>query len=125
MTRSQTWLGTTRARAGVTFFPSLLVYATGGLAYGDASFSVHNSSANVPTPINFTATQSHTRFGYTVGGGIEYALFDGWSVRGEYLYYDLGVSNVTTQFSFGGGSTATYKVWENGHILRGAVNYRF
>jgi outer membrane immunogenic protein len=125
VTRSQTWLGTTRARAGVTFFPSLLVYATGGLAYGDASLSVNNSSANVVIPVNTTGAQSYTRFGYTVGGGIEYALFAGWSVRAEYLYYDLGVSNVTTQYSFGGGSTATYRVWENGHILRGAVNYRF
>jgi len=34
--------------------------------------------------------QTDRRTGWTVGGGVEYALGCGWSIRGEYLYVDLG-----------------------------------
>ena len=89
------WLGTLRGRLGWIPTPPLLVYATGGLAYGrvqtGASFSLQESNNGVPLSAGLTAvSQSDTRAGWTVGGGLEWMFAPQWSVKGEYLYYDLG-----------------------------------
>ena len=34
--------------------------------------------------------QTDTRFGWTAGGGLEYAFMGAWSAKVEYLYVDLG-----------------------------------
>jgi outer membrane immunogenic protein len=68
------FLGTGRARAGVTFMESqLLVYGTGGLAFGQ-----------VKDP-----TIDKMRIGWTAGGGVEWAFRSNWSAKVEYLYTDL------------------------------------
>ena len=56
------------------------------------------------------------------GGGLEYALSRSWSLKGEYLYYDLG--SRSTDFVTGGG-LLTASVPFKGHIVRGGVNYHF
>ena len=38
---------------------------------------------------------SEDRFGWTVGAGIEWALWDDWSVKLEYDYYGFGTRSVT------------------------------
>jgi outer membrane immunogenic protein len=124
ITRSQTWLGTTRAKLGFTPMPYMLVYGTGGLAYGDTNLSVAISSRNVAPPINSVATQSMTRVGWTAGAGVEFAIADRWSIKGEWLYYDLGTSSVTNPYSFANSSLTT-TVYNNGQIFRGGVNYKF
>jgi outer membrane immunogenic protein len=69
--------------------------------------------------------------GWTLGGGFEWMFAPRWSLKGEYLYYDLGsvtVNNTVTAFTgaipfYGVGiaSEAHY----NGSIARGGVNYHF
>jgi outer membrane immunogenic protein len=59
-------------------------------------------------------SESDTRIGWTVGAGLEYALWSNWSVKVEYLYADLG------SFEFAGGN-----IDFNTHIVRGGINYRF
>jgi outer membrane immunogenic protein len=57
-----------------------LLYATGGLAYGQLS-------ATAPLiPLSWGST----RAGWTVGAGAEVALDHNWSFKVEYLYMDLG-----------------------------------
>jgi outer membrane immunogenic protein len=85
------WFGTARGRLGYLPAERLLLYVTGGLAYG--SFS--GSSWTLPLNIG---TWSSLNAGWTIGAGAEAALGSNWSVKFEYLYMDLG--NV-------GGSTAT------------------
>lgn len=85
------WFGTVRARVG--FLPSdrLLVYATGGLAYGHM-----NAATNVlflSTTDQYVGSTSMTRLGWTAGGGVEWALTNNWSAKAEYLYVDLGSFN--------------------------------
>ncbi|MGP0091064.1 MAG: outer membrane protein [Xanthobacteraceae bacterium] len=117
------WFGTARARLGYTVTPTVLVYATGGLAYGEISMNGLGS----PTPN--TLSVSTLRAGWTVGGGIEAALGRGWTGKIEYLYMDLGsvYGNDAvapppppvhpTGFSAGSGITD--------NILRVGANYRF
>lgn len=79
---SQNWLGTARARLGWTLSNDLLIYATGGLA-------VSSVEATIATVSSSNFSETHTRWGGTVGGGAEAMLAPGWSVKAEYLYVDL------------------------------------
>ncbi|MDH6231127.1 outer membrane immunogenic protein [Mesorhizobium soli] len=84
------WYGTLRARAGVLATERFLVYATGGLAYGRTK-----SFIDVDAPgFNFHESRSKTKAGWTIGAGAEYAITDHLTFKTEYLYTDLGNSNV-------------------------------
>jgi outer membrane immunogenic protein len=124
VSRSQTWLGTTRAKIGFTPMSYLLLYGTGGLAYGDTRLNVSITSANVTPPVASTQSLVQTRLGFTVGAGLEVTAWGPLSVKGEWLYYDLGSSSVSNGYIFA-SSTMTTTVLENGHIFRAGLNYRF
>ncbi len=86
------WFGTLRPRLGYTVKPTVLIYATGGLAYGNVSYS-----ANTDFGAGFNsypASFSTTNVGWALGGGVEYAISKHWTVKAEYLYMDLGNESV-------------------------------
>jgi outer membrane immunogenic protein len=70
--------GSIRGRAGFAVDRALF-YATGGVAF--ATFNDSYATGD---------SASATRAGYTVGGGVEYAISDRWSVRGEYRFSSFG-----------------------------------
>ncbi len=78
--------GSIRARAGVAW-DRALIYATGGAAFSGIA---NNYSVFGLLPLVPTERISKTRAGWTVGGGIEYAVTNNWSVRAEYRYSDFG-----------------------------------
>ncbi|MGC9196107.1 MAG: outer membrane protein [Syntrophobacteraceae bacterium] len=87
------WFGTLRPRLGYTVMPRLLLYATGGLAYGDVSYWERAVSAE---PATFgPGSYSGVNLGWTVGGGLEYLISKNWSAKAEYLFCNLGDQNVT------------------------------
>jgi outer membrane immunogenic protein len=88
---STNWLFTLRPRLG-WIANNWLIYATGGLAVGNEKFT---QIITLLSPGVETASFSTTRTGWTVGGGVEYALPRNWSVKGEYLYVDYGAVNTT------------------------------
>jgi outer membrane immunogenic protein len=112
------WFGTVRGRLGYVLFQDWLIYGTGGLAYGQTKL---DGRLVTNTGINAGATKSEFAFGYTFGGGAEYAIMHYWTVRAEYLYYDLG----TERASFPGAVALAVNAPFKGHIVRAAVNYRF
>jgi outer membrane immunogenic protein len=77
------WQGTLRARAGFAV-DSVLLFATGGLAFGGVSASTNGAAAPA------TGSYSGTGVGFTVGGGIELAVTEQVSLKAEYAYTDLG-----------------------------------
>jgi outer membrane immunogenic protein len=134
------YIGTVRGRLGWLFTPTLLLYGTGGLAYGGVTLNTATSvtSSGSPwadaQPVSFGGVNfSNTQVGWTAGGGLEWMFFPNWSAKVEYLYYDLGT--VTQNFSivasdpvaptgsavFGGQARARI----NGNIVRAGVNYHF
>jgi outer membrane immunogenic protein len=138
-TRSLDYLGTVRGRLGWLATPTLLVYATGGLAYGGVqvsnSFAFQESlgAATLP-PVNGTSSASTTRTGWTVGGCTEWILDSHWSAKFEYLFYDLGsegASVTLAQFNtnFPGAPYHTTLVQSSthfeGNIVRVGLNYQF
>jgi outer membrane immunogenic protein len=114
------WFGTVRGRLGVSF-DRALIYATGGLAYGkvelDGAYSTRFTGDN---PVRFGSDD--TEIGYAVGGGVEYALGDGWSLKGEYLYVDLGTVSASTAF---GEEDYKTEVDTAFHAVRLGLNYTF
>jgi len=87
--------GTVRARLGYAM-DRFLPYVTGGLAWGNVKVSEQWSSytGGVYDPFwSGSASKTETLWGWTVGGGLEYAVTDNWTVKGEYLYADLGDIN--------------------------------
>jgi outer membrane immunogenic protein len=122
------WFGTVRVRAGVLVDPSLLLYGTGGFAYGktEISFSTADVTSGCIVGATICADNSGTRIhgGWTVGGGIEAMVARHWTVRAEYLYVDLGEQTLeapssTAPITF----SATGKFQEN--IVRIGANYLF
>ncbi|MGE3183005.1 MAG: outer membrane protein [Phycisphaerae bacterium] len=108
------YFGTARVRVGYAI-DRVLLYLTGGLAWG------HNEIAVVAPvgPFLVGATSDNTHFGWTFGGGLEWALWDNWSAKVEYLYADLG-----SETYFGGilgGVPADAQL----HTLKIGLNYRF
>jgi len=81
--------GSADARIGYAF-DHLLVYAIGGFAYGDVRNTINfqDSPSVVGFPVNrFFAAN---RYGFDVGGGVEYNFYGNWTARLEYRYYDFG-----------------------------------
>ena len=136
------YLGTARGRIGYLATPSLLAYATGGLAYGGAnvgsSFNIQQTFPGafltITPPIFGAASASKTAAGWTVGGGLEWMFGPKWSAKVEYLYYDLGsvtasvpltqvINNppfINTPWATALAQTAAHF---NGSIVRVGVNY--
>ncbi len=133
VSQQSTWFGTLRGRLGFLATPNILLYGTGGLAYGqtETSFSTIPVGFNLGTcPINFTCAvgrSTSNQTGWAAGGGFEWMFAPKWTLRAEYLFVDLGSQSVTvpslntigTPVNF--TATSTFK--EN--IARAAINFGF
>jgi outer membrane immunogenic protein len=106
---SDTWLSTVRGRVGYSF-DRIMPYVTGGLAVGDIRASVPGFAGG-----------SSTNAGWTVGGGIEFALPGNWTAKAEYLHVDLGSFNCGSAC----GGVPNDNVSMHNDIVRAGVNYRF
>jgi outer membrane immunogenic protein len=139
------YLGTVRARSGYAVVPTLLAYATGGLAYGGASGTAGFTTTNAAFPPHglspawgTAGSYSSILAGWTLGAGLEWMFAAGWSAKVEYLYYDLG----TVSYGIGTSGTvvlpgfvpagtnwftnvSTASTRYNGSIARIGLNYQF
>ncbi len=140
------YLGTVRGRLGWLFTPTLLLYGTGGLAYGGVTLNSVTSVVgtggynSIAFPGAFGAVNfSNTQVGWTAGGGLEWMFMPNWSAKVEYLYYDLGTvrqnfaiasaDNNAANFGVVGTPVAIFggevRARLNGNIVRAGVNYHF
>ena len=122
------WFGTVRGRLGVTVTPDLLLYGTGGLAYGHVDASANTQFFNPGLVAAFPANISKTKAGWTAGAGAEWMFARDWSAKLEYLYVDLGsestIENLTLADDPRGVKVGnTWRIREN--IARIGVNYHF
>jgi outer membrane immunogenic protein len=104
------WDANARGRLGFLVAPTTLVYATGGGAWQRFNVTSICASTFACAPSAFTpvvVTSSTTKAGWTIGGGVETALWSNWFVRAEYRYADFGSSPVTiarTSIAFPGNN---------------------
>jgi len=110
----------------------LLLYGTGGLAYGNEKISENGfgTAAGCTAAVAIVCTSGSSTgvgMGWTAGGGVEYAVSRNWTVKAEYLYYDLGSRTLTLNDVFGRfpANVQTFTDAFRGNIVRGGVNYKF
>ena len=100
----------------------MLLYVTGGLAYGHVSSSTSLFAGGT----SISASSSEMQVGWAVGTGGEYALTNNWSVKLEYLYVDLGSMSYPVVGGTGNsGSTVTTTVNTAQNVIRVGLNYKF
>jgi outer membrane immunogenic protein len=88
------WDGSIRGRFGFLVTPQTLAYLTGGLAWQQFESSEICPATQCGSPINFS--NSSTRMGWTVGGGLETVLWGNWLARAQYRYSDFGRTTYTS-----------------------------
>jgi outer membrane immunogenic protein len=146
--RSIDWFGTVRGRIGFLAAPDLLIYATGGFAYGKVS-----ESANVSLPAGasnsignfgyafacgpfygmgpcFAGNSSRIATGWTAGIGGEKRFTPNLSLKLEYLHVDLGSSGYPLVGSLYAGAPFAPSVLNASSnatidVVRAGLNYRF
>jgi outer membrane immunogenic protein len=114
------WVASATGRLGWTW-DRLLVYGKGGAAWAGNQYSVF-----IPVFAE-QETASETRPGWTVGGGVEWAFLNNWSVKAEYDYYDFGTRTLTLVGTFAGAPIAVpgVEVRQKMSVAKLGVNYRF
>jgi outer membrane immunogenic protein len=126
--QSLVWFGTLRGRLGWTVADRVLLYVTGGLAYGKTKFNgfAFDAAAN-----NVTMNGDTTRAGFALGAGAEWAVSGPWSIKAEYQYINLGTIGpisgaAVTPAGVPTGVLATTQSFRNDyHTVRVGLNYRF
>jgi outer membrane immunogenic protein len=132
------WLASARNRLGYLVRPDLMVYGTGGVAWGkigdqgatsinDAGFVYSSNVASTTIPA-----------GWVAGGGLEWMLGSNWLLRGEYLFYHLNSQAISSTNLLSTGvicipgpcapqvGTTTYSLSNiNVNVLRAALSYKF
>jgi outer membrane immunogenic protein len=135
------WIATVAGRVGYLFGPRTLTYLKGGVAFGHETWSVScnlgplngvppsSGSSVAPgveeclNPANArldNISASDTRVGGTIGYGVEFALTQNWSAKGEFDWIDFGSKTLTAS----DGTVFTAKQWSVSEVKVG-VNYHF
>lgn len=143
VSKSIDFLGTVRGRLGFLVMPNLLVFGTGGFAYGHVKSSLAISQNLVGSGlgalqlnIGTASNTSRLKGGWALGGGFEWMFASNWTAKVEYLHYDLGSVTSTGQIAdrFVSPSPPTTYYFVNdvhsttrfyGDIVRVGLNYHF
>jgi outer membrane immunogenic protein len=111
--------------AGVTgrvgyAFDTVLVYARGGFAVAGDKYDVSGGTFAGGGPFHFQGVDN--RYGYVVGGGVDWAFTRHWSANVEYDYYGFGNGNIlmTDQFS---GTTGVVNVKQSVQVIKVGLNF--
>ena len=141
------WFGTIRGRAGWLAMPNLLLFGTGGFAYGRVADSATYATAppGMPTFLGsmggfsfecpagvpcFVGSSSAIRTGWSAGGGAEWLLDRHWSAKVEYQFVNLGTETVRVTALLLGPPSTTLSSFnaafhDQFNVLRVGLNYRF
>jgi outer membrane immunogenic protein len=136
--------GTVRARAGVVLAPPLLLYGTGGFAFGQVreNLRVPAASTNALPATGgfsyactvgtscFAGAASQILLGWSAGAGAEYAITSNLIFRTELLYVHLGAPTVTATATAAAAGTAPASIAAGFSpvyfaVVRGGLNYKF
>ena len=76
---------------------------------GSSNFSVYDATSDY----FWNGSPSSTRVGWTIGGGVEYAITNNITIKGEYLYVNLGSKSSNTNTINILGVTPVYRDGQN------------
>jgi outer membrane immunogenic protein len=110
ITADLNWFGTVRGKLGYAF-DNVLLYGTGGLAFGGIE------ARNVEYSTTYGSADK-TKLGWTLGAGVDYAFTPNWTLGLEYRHMDFGKVDFT---SFAGPASVDVSA----DTVRLNLNYRF
>ena len=84
------WFGTATGRIGYTIQPNLLAYVKGGAAWKRQDETITDAVTGLAE-----GGATATRWGWVIGGGLEYQFTRNWSVFAEGNYMDFGTRRIT------------------------------
>jgi len=130
------WYGMITGRLGYAF-DRTLIYAKGGAAFLRLQSSVVDVCTNTAGGCGnwlIATDEAKTITTGTLGGGIEWAMANNWSIKGEYMFIGLGGGRTIT--SCGSATTATGATVGGGpfcfnhqfggvHTAKLGLNFRF
>ena len=126
------FVGTVRGRLGYAF-GNVLVYGTGGFAYGN----VRSNAAlyGVLGNLTYAGASDQLRTGYAYGGGVEYAIptssflnvfkASAVTVKAEFIRYELGRYDLAIPNLNGQVNGYVQSIRAYGDIARVGINYKF
>jgi outer membrane immunogenic protein len=126
------WFDTARGRVGVLATPEILLYVTGGLAYGDI-----RSTEAIVAPFQGAALAFDTiKTGWTIGTGVEGHIAGNWTWRLQYLHLDFGnvsgsgtTSVITSGFGFCDGHpcplTPAFASHITDNVVTAGINFKW
>jgi outer membrane immunogenic protein len=114
------WYATATGKLGFAA-NDLLFYAKGGAAWMHVDYTQDVTAGGV------IAEQiiADTRYGYTAGGGVEYAFNENFSGRIEYDFLDFGTKNYSFNNLAPVGGPLPVAIKSQSHLLTAGMNYRF
>lgn len=110
---------------------NLLFFATGGLGWARVKtrFELHNVQIQATDALGdikravfirgLSPNLTHVRFGYSLGGGFEWKFNSSWSIKTDYLFFDLDDGRILTMT----GGTAQANIYM--HVMRVGLNLHF
>lgn len=138
------WFGTVRGRLGFLVTDDLLLFGTGGFAYGRVQLEATHRPTDVGLQVNvppyayvclrgticFAGKDTSIETGWTLGGGAEWKLWSRLSLKLDYSYINLGSSSYAIyQTSPAAGTpTSSMKISTGDldfHFVRAGLNWRF
>ncbi len=117
------WYGSIRGRVGYAF-DRTLIYATSGFAFGGGKEDKTCQFLFDTLPGAFGHCQKKTGVGLTVGGGVEYAITDNITIKGEGMYLRLHRKGSRVLDS-DTGDVYRGRDRDEAAIFRLGVNYKF
>ena len=108
------FLGTLTGRFGVAMDRTLF--------YGEVGVAIVNEDHSHTTGAPLVLNGSETRMGAVIGAGVEHAINDLWSVKGEYNFIQFNAADVVLS---NGGTQAAFAIDQQLHTLKIGVNRRF
>ena len=106
--------GTARGRVGAIVWANTIVYATGGLAYGE--IKAFKNGVNVSGGKDWRA-------GWTAGAGVETMFAPNWSFKVEYLYATF--PGTATTYTITASNTPISAIERDIQMVRGGLNWHF
>jgi outer membrane immunogenic protein len=125
VTANDRWISTLAARLGIAYDRALFYVKGGGGWIGADSVTI----TNLTTGASITGSTNNTLSGFLVGGGLEYAFTNNWTLKVEYDY--LGLSSRTFTVPVGSpfpalaGDTFTTSGNNNVQMLMVGINFLF
>jgi outer membrane immunogenic protein len=131
------WYGMITGRLGYTWGRTL-IYVKGGAAFVPVQASVLDQCNTTATGcgnwLTSTSASTDTVTTATLGGGVEWAFADNWSIKGEYMFIGIGDNHSLSSCGnaiapagnvVGGGPFCFNHEFGGIHTAKVGLNYRF